>query len=361
VTNLDDVEAIRRLDSLDILGTVEAFADHSQKGWELGRAARQLPAGQDLETVVALGMGGSGSAADIVKAIVEPRLAMPFEVIKSYGPLPEWIGRNTLVLAISYSGNTAEVLAAAEEAHARGARMVTMSSGGRLADAAVEYGSAHISVPPGLQPRAALAFLAMPLLAALIAIGLVPDLQDDVDEAIAILGEIGERCHRKRPLQENPAKSVAARLAGKVPVVYGGHGLGAAAAHRFKCDLNEYAKQPAFWNELPELDHNEIVGWSALQQLTRQSFVAVMLRDVEEDARIARRFDLTGDLIGEHFGEVITLETEGRSELARLSSIVLKGQLIAVYTGLANNVDPGPIEVIEKLKADLASVQEGAV
>jgi glucose/mannose-6-phosphate isomerase len=361
VTDLDDVDAIRRLDSLDVLGTVEAFADHCHKGWEIGREVADLPEAPGLDSVVALGMGGSGFAADLVKAIVEPRLPVPFSVIKSYGPLPEWIGRNTLVLAISYSGDTAEVLAAAEEAHARGARMVTMSSGGRLTEAAVDYGSAHISIPSGYQPRAALGYLAMPLLAVLVSIGLVPDLQDDVDEAIPLLGDLGERRHRKRPVKENPAKEIALRLAGRVAVVYGGHGVGAAAAYRFKCDLNEYAKQPAFANEIPELNHNEIVGWGALQELTGRSFVAALVRDDDEDARLARRFEVTRDLVGGSFADVIELRAEGSSELARLCSLVLQGELIAIYVGLANDVDPGPVEVVEKLKAELTSLHEGAV
>jgi glucose/mannose-6-phosphate isomerase len=266
VTDLDDLSAIGELDSLDVLGAVESFPEHCQHAWKLGEGVEDLPDATGIESVAVVGMGGSGSAGDVAQAIVEPRLPVPFRVFKGYGPLPEWIGRNTLVLAISYSGTTEEVLVAVDEAHARGTRTVTISSGGRLAEVAVEYGCAHVAVPTGLpQPRAALAYLAIPALRVLTSMGLVPDLSSDVDEAIEVCGEVIDHCHRKEPLAaDNTAKQIAMLVAGKIPIVYGAVGLGATAAYRFKCDLNEYAKQPAFSAVLPEANHNDIVGWNTL-------------------------------------------------------------------------------------------------
>lgn len=363
MTDLDDLSAIGELDSLDVLGSVEAFPEHCHHAWKLGAQVEDLPDATGIESVAVLGMGGSGSAGDVAQAIVEPRLPIPFRVFKSHGPLPEWIGRNTVVLAISYSGNTEEVLAALDEAHARGTRTVTISSGGRLAELAVEHGSAHVAVPTGLpQPRAALAYLAMPALAVLTSMGLVPDFGEDVDEAVEVCGGIVDRCHRKQPISENTAKQLATLLAGKIPIIYGARGLGATAAYRFKCDLNEYAKQPAFASELPEANHNEIVGWSVLDDLTSKHFAALLIGDVEEDARIARRVDVTHELMTGHFASVTGVNASGTSEMARLFSLLLIGQLTAIYTGIVNGVDPGPVEAIEKLKdrlAKLAKRQEG--
>jgi glucose/mannose-6-phosphate isomerase len=213
---------------------------------------------------------------------------------------------------------------------------------------------AHIEVPAGLQPRASLGYLTLPILAALVEVGLVPDMQDDVDEAIAVLADLEKRCHRSRSRNENPAKDLAARITGRIPVVYGGHGLGAVAAYRSKCDLNEYGKTPAFWHEFPELNHNEIVGWNVLEGLTTDNFVAVLLRDADENARIALRFEITRSLIEDQFAEVIEVKSEGHSSLARLLSLILVTQLAAIYVGFSYEVDPGPVDVIQDLKKQLA-------
>ena len=352
--DLDDLEAIARLDSQDVLGAVERFPDQIREGWEIGRGAKGLPDATGVESIVVLGMGGSGVSGDVVQSVLEPRLPVPFRVIKSYGPLPEWVGRNSLVFAVSYSGSTEETVAALEEAHSRGARAVTISSGGPLAEMAKEYGLAHIQIPGGLQPRASLGYLTLPIFAILTDVGLAPELSDDVDEAVEILGDLASKCHRKRGGQENPAKQLATKIAGKIPIIYGGYGLGATAAYRFKCDLNEYGKAPAFSDFLPELDHNEIVGWNKLVDLTREKFLLILLHDPQDHERVKIRFETTLALIKDHFAEIVELEAEGVSPLARLLSLIFVTQMAAIYVGLAHEVDPGPVEVIQKLKGQLS-------
>ena len=352
--DLDDLNAISTLDSEDVLGAVERFADQCREAWDIGSAATNLPDATGVESVLVLGMGGSGVSGDVVQAVLEERLPVPLRVIKSYGPLPEWVGRNTLVFAVSYSGSTEETVAALQEAHSRGCRAVTISSGGPLAEQARGYGFAHVAIPPGQQPRASLGYLTMPIFAVLTAVGLAPDLREDVDEAIEVLSDLASRCHRKRSRVENPAKDLAGKLAGKVPIVYGGHLLGATAAYRFKCDLNEYGKTPAFSHAFPELNHNEIVGWNKLAEVTRDRFVLVLLRDPGDHERVKLRFEITKELIKGNFSDVIEVRAEGSTALARLLSLVLVTQLAAIYVGLANGVDPGPVAVIQGLKSQLS-------
>ena len=146
-------------------------------------------------------------------------------------------------------------------------------------------------------------------------IGLVPDMQDDVDQAVRVLAEVEARCHRSRSVSENPAKDLATKLHGRVPVVYGGHGLGSVAAYRFKCDLNEYGKTPAFWHEFPELDHNEIVGWNRLEELTKENFVIVYLNSGEEHERIELRMEITRSLIEDRVADMIEVPAEGPSTI----------------------------------------------
>lgn len=352
--DFDDLHAIAELDSEDVLGAVERFSDQCREAWAIGRATKGLPDAAGVDGIVVLGMGGSGISGDVISAVVEPRLPVPFHVFKSYGPLPEWVGRNTLVFAVSYSGSTEETVAAFEEAHERGARAVAVSSGGPLADMSASYGVAHVKIPPGLQPRASLGYLTLPILAVLVEVGLVPDAQDDVDEAIETLAGIGQRCHRKVATDENPAKDLARKISGRIPVVYGGAGLGAVAAYRFKSDLNEYGKTPAFYNVFPELDHNEIVGWNQLADVTSDKFVLVLLRDPDEHPRIALRMDITRRLVERNVAEVVEVHAEGTAALARILSSILLTQLAAIYVGLSYRIDPGPVEVIQALKKELA-------
>jgi glucose/mannose-6-phosphate isomerase len=316
-------------------------------------------AGAGADSIVVLGMGGSGVSGDVAQAVVEPRLPVPMRTIKSYPPLPEWVGRNTVVFAVSYSGSTEETVAALEDGIERGARAVVIASGGPLTEIAARHGLACVTIPSGLQPRASLGYLTMPILAVLERIGLVPNLSDDVDEAVEVLSDLARRCDRKVTVADNPAKDLAGRIAEHVPVVYGGHGAGAVAAYRFKCDLNEYGKTPAFWHELPELDHNEIVGWNQLAELTESRFVVLMLRDPGEHERIALRFDVTRRLIKQRVARVIEITAQGDSELARLLSLIFVTQLAAIYVGLSYGVDPGPVEVVQSLKKELAKKEGG--
>ena len=356
MTDLDDIGAIEKLDSLDILGEAESFSDKVRGAVAIGEAVTGLPEGLGVDSVVVLGMGGSGSSGDLIRALVEPRLPIPFIVIKSYGPLPEWIGRNTLVVAVSYSGNTEETIDAFNEAKERGARLVALSAGGRLAEMAQESGAAHIGVPSGLQPRAAVAYLLVPLLVVLARMGFVPDPAQDVEESLSVLADIAPRCGRETPAVENPAKDLAVRLAGKVPIVYGGPGIGAAIARRFKCELNEYGKAHAFFNEFPEMNHNEIVGWTKAAEIGG-NYVAVWFRDSGDDYRVGLRWQITRSLIEDSAADIVEVTSEGDSPLARMTSLLYLTQLAAIYTGLAHGVDPGPVEVIEELKQRLAAME----
>ncbi len=343
-----------KIDSQGVLGTVERFAEQIENAWTLGLEATGLPDGIGVDSIVVLGMGGSGVSGDVAATILEPRLLLPFKTIKSYGPLPEWIGRNTLVFAISYSGNTEETLTALEEAHGRGARVVAISSGGALAEKAKEYGIAHVAVPSGQQPRASLGYLTMPILGVLVQMGLAAHIQDDVKESADVLRELAKTCDRTVEAPLNPARDLAAKIAGRIAVVYGGYGIGATAAQRFKCDLNEYGKVPAFWNYFPELNHNEIVGWSSVAPGDPAEFMLVFLRDTGEHERIALRFEVTRSLVEKSFAEVIEVPSVGRSPMARLLSLIYVTQLASIYVALDRGVDPGPVEVIEALKAELA-------
>lgn len=352
--DLNDPAELAKIDSEDVLGAVEDLAVQIEEAWRIGSSASGLPDPTNVDSIVVLGMGGSGVSGDVMQAVVEPRLPIPVRVIKSYGPLPEWIGRNTLVFAVSYSGSTEETVAAMEDAHSKGARLVAVSSGGPLAEMARDFGCTHVAIPSGLQPRASLGYLTVPILAVMEKMGFLAGVGDDVTETVEVIRTLQQSCHRNEPVHRNPAKDLAHRLLHKVAIVYGSHGLTGTAAMRFKCDLNEYGKVPAFWNQYPELNHNEIVGWTGMTDLSKEHFVIVHLRDTEEHERISLRYEITKHLIYQSAAEVVEVKAQGVSPLARVMSLVFITQLAAIYVGLQYGVDPGPVEVIQRLKAELA-------
>jgi glucose/mannose-6-phosphate isomerase len=300
--------------------------------------------------LVLCGMGGSAIGADLVVACL-PRLDVPAPVVRGY-VLPAWVGPETLVIAASYSGQTEETLACAAAALQRGCRPVCVASGGRLAAGAEESGLALVRVPGGGQPRAAVGYLAMPLLAALEAAGLAGEAGGDVEEAAALLRDGNELYGPGRPQAENPAKALALRLHERQAVVYGA-GLTVPAARRWKGQINENAKAPAFWNELPELDHNELMGWTSLPHVAA-STLAVFLEDAAGDPRLLRRAELTAAELQARGVEVEHVAARGESRLARLFSLVQLGDYASCYLALLYGVDPTPVQAIQDFKSRLA-------
>jgi len=354
---------VAELDAGDMLGAIAGLAGQVREGFADARrqlAATRLadggaggaaPAPPARPTGVAvLGMGGSAIGADLVFAAA-PHLRVPAAVVRGYD-LPAWVGPDTLVVAISYSGDTEETLAATDAALGRGCAPLCICSGGRLAAFAAERRLPAVAVPQGLQPRAALGHLAMPLLAALERVGLVPRLDRDVAEAAALLGDAAVDYAPGVADEFNPAKAVARRLHGRVAVVYGA-GPTAPVARRWKTQINENAKAPAFFAELPELDHNEIEGWSGHASLRGESHV-VVLEDTLASERLRRRIALTASAIAGCGVSVERLATRGVSPLARVFSLVALGDHASLYLALLEGVDPTPVEAIQQLKRALA-------
>ena len=366
---LTDLGAARvaELDPGDMLGAMAGLAGQVRDGF--ADARRQLsqapladggaggapPALPARPTGVAvLGMGGSAIGADLVLA-ASPHLAVPAAVVRGYD-LPAWVGPGALVVAVSYSGDTEETLAATETALRRGCVPLCVASGGRLAALAAERRSPLVSVPSGLQPRAALGRLAMPLLAALERVGLVARPDDDVAETVALLASAATDYAPGVADGANPAKGIARRLRGRVAIVYGA-GLTSPAARRFKSQLNENAKAPAFFGELPELDHNEIEGWGGRGSFGERSHV-ILFDDARASDRLRRRLARTASAIAGYGVSVERLETRGLSPLARLFSLVALGDHASLYLAVLAGVDPTPVDAIERLKRGLAADQD---
>ncbi|MFA5891202.1 MAG: bifunctional phosphoglucose/phosphomannose isomerase [Actinomycetota bacterium] len=350
---LDDREHIVAVDPSDALGFVERAAEQWAEGVRRARAASISVEAAGIRNVVVCGMGGSGISGDVAVAVAAPLSSVPVAVVKGYD-LPSWVGPDALVVCASYSGNTEETLSCFEQARARGARIVAVTTGGALAELAASAGVACISPVEGLQPRAALYSLAPSVLVTLERLGVLPDLSGDLKEVESVLDAGAANLRREVPTATNEAKRLAVALSGRLPIVWGQEGILSVAAVRWRCQLNENAKMPAWSAVLPELDHNEIVGYdpgiAALGEVA-----VVVLRSPGEHPRIARRIDATLAGMGERVGAVLEATASGQAPSARLMSACLLGDFVSIYCALLRGADPTPVAVIESLKAQLAS------
>jgi glucose/mannose-6-phosphate isomerase len=338
--------------ALDTQGMFPAAASLPEQVFDAAVRARGLdglPDRSRIENVVVLGMGGSGVAGDILAAAAGPFLPVPIVVSKGY-ELPAFVGETSLVFAVSFSGNTEETVEAASAAAVEGARIVAVTQGGELGRLAGSWGVPLVPVPADIpQPRAGIGALAVPAFIVLEEIGLFPGAQQWVDFAVEQLRE-----RREELLAEGSAAEELARTIGRtLPIVYGGGPVGATAAQRWKNQINENAKAPAFWNAQPELCHNEVAGWGQHGDLTRQVFTLVNLRHDYEHPQVMRRFDTVSAMVDEVVASVEEVRAEGEGQLAQLLDLVLVGDFVALHLAAQEGLDPGPVPALDQIKRTL--------
>jgi glucose/mannose-6-phosphate isomerase len=336
------VDEGRQLD--DILGLSDQLRDAL---WRV-EAANLEPHDATGGLIVA-GMGGSAIGGALARAALGDRAMRPIVIARGYG-LPPWTAPDSTVLCASYSGNTEETLAAYEAAGAVGAHRIVATTGGKLAAAARGDGVPVIPLPGGFQPRAAVGYSLVVALEVAALAGASERLHAEIDVAAARTDELIARWGPGGPQEDFP-KELARGLHRTVPQI-AGSGLTAPIAYRWKCQFNENAKLPAFSGELPELDHNEIVGWQSASEHGR--FSAVFLDDSDLHPRIRQRIELTRGLIAAEGAATFRIESVGSTATERLLSLVLLGDLVSLYLAVLRGVDPTPVAVIDRLKSALA-------
>ena len=338
-------EAIAAVDPQDMLGDV--LAQPHQVGDALWRSdAAGVPRRYMDGGLVVCGMGGSAIGGDLARAAVGGRARRPMRVVRGYDLVP-WMGADALVLCASYSGNTEETLASFEAAGKLGATRVVLTTGGELAKLAREAGVPVIGVPSGMQPRAAVVYMTIAALHCAAASGVSEPLTSEAEAAAELLTTLAAEWGPDSDPRAG-AKALAEVLSGTVPVVYGA-GLTAAVATRWKTQINENVKQPAFAAVLPEANHNDICGWERSDDFAQ--FAAVLLDDPDLHPQLRRRIELTSDVVGGH-GHVAT--SRGSTPLERVLSLVFLGDLVSVYMAILAGVDPTPVDVLERFKGELS-------
>ena len=304
---------------------------------------------EEIRDVAICGMGGSAIAADLVVGAYRERLRVPVTVVRDYY-LPGWIGENTLVILSSYSGGTEETLTCASQATERNSLCVAVTSGGKLGTFYAAEGVPVVPVVPGLQPRAAILRMLVPLIVLFDRLGVLPSLTSDLEEARATIATSVATLGPEVPESDNPAKQLARSLQASIPLVWGAE-LTAPVAQRWKGQFNENAKVPAYSSTVPELDHNEIVGWTSAQRYGR--FSAVFLDDSDDTPQVSRRIALTREIVEASASGTFVVPSRGQTTVERAFSLVLLGDLVSVYLAALNDEDPGTIHAIDRLKAGL--------
>jgi glucose/mannose-6-phosphate isomerase len=346
--SLDDPSAVSAADPGGMLQAVAALGNQLTRGFEIGTEGHTAHQ-DDLTAVVVCGMGGSGIAGDVIRSVLGARLDVPILVSKGEA-LPSFCGPRTLVFAVSYSGETEETVACHQAAVERGCPVVTVSAGGTLQQEALGRVGSHLSVPgDAAMPRAALGYLSGALMGWLDRQANL-DLSAEVRAAAAALDSLAAAWSMHKPAEANEAKSLAAWLLGRTPVIWGTEGLMEAVALRLKNQINENAKTPAFSSVLPELDHNEIEGWAPG---LGEGFAVVALRHDGEQPGVARRFDATVELVTGSGMEVREVRVGGSGPLERMFGTILLGDFASTYLGILRGVDPTPIPILTGLKARL--------
>ncbi len=339
---LDDLSFIHRVDKNDALGIAAKEPDQLEYDFNFH---------QDFGTVsnvVYAGMGGSALAASL--SLTWPGYKVPFEIVRNYD-LPAYVGADTLCIISSSSGNTEETLSALEDAEKKQAKIVVITCGGRLLEIARDKGYPITVMPSAKQPRYGVFYN----LRALLEIGLSAGIFADADlkslkQTAVFLREEVKNWDPSRPAKDNFAKQIAHDCLGKSVVIYGGP-LMSPAAYKWKISFNENGKHIAWYGVYSEFNHNEFIGWS--EQPVDKPYCVIDLRSELEHPRIQKRFVLSDRLLSGRRPAPIVVNARGSNKLEQLLYCVMLGDFVSLYTAIAGEIDPEPVDLVEKFKVML--------
>lgn len=345
---LDDLNVLNQRDPQNALGV--AAQEFEQVSHHLDLIN---PAGDDysIQKVIVAGMGGSALAALLAKSWLSDKLSVPFDIVRDY-ELPGYIDSATLVIASSYSGNTEETLECLSQARSKNAKVAVIAAGGRLVEVAGQEGLSCVVIPAGLQPRMAVLLNLRALVEVFEQFKLVDTgLVHELEEATDWLKQETQQWLPTVPSERNYAKQLAMKAAGKTPVFYGGR-LTGPVAYKWKISWNENAKNVAFWNVYPEANHNEFIGWTS--HPVDKPFAVFDLKSSFEHAKVLRRFEVSDKLLSGRRPSAIVVQLQGNTPLQQLLWGSILADFASIYVAILNGVNPTPVELIEKLKQELA-------
>ncbi len=350
---LDDVEQIRAMDPGNMYNSIFDFPEQVAEAIKIGKLWRfDVNEFQGIKNIVITGMGGSAIGGDLLRSYLRSTLLVPVEICRHY-VLPEYVDDESLVIVSSYSGNTEETVAAANDALDRKSMMAVVTTGGIIADLAKLNELPVAKLPTGLQPRAALGYSLIPMIFFFEKIGLIKKMTKQLDSVVSSLQKFRDKYIEDNPVVSNPAKHLAEAIQNKIVLIYTGPTVTDSVGMRWKGQICENAKTMAFHNQFAEFNHNELVGWSELIAAHRDHLAVIILRDQDDHAQIRKRMNIVKDVIQSREIEVTDVHSRGQSPLERMLSLVQMGDFVSYYLAVLNKVDPTPVKIIESLKQAL--------
>lgn len=345
---LDDDNVLRQRDPS---GALKIASQQYQQATFAVQVEHPENDGREITRVVVVGMGGSALAASAAKTWLKNEMTIPYEVVRDYD-LPGYVDYNTLVIASSYSGNTEETLSGLEQARAKNAQIAVIAAGGKLKEIADRYDIASVLLPGGLPQRMTLIY---GLRAITALFGHFNVLNYD---RFAEIADTSEWLHNETrqwtgniSTDKNYAKQLALLAVGKTPVFYAGT-LMAPVAYKWKISWNENAKNVAFWDEYPEFNHNEFIGWTS--HPIEKPFAIFDLVSQLEHPRIVKRFEISDRLLSGRRPKATEVRIKGSTVIEQMLWACILADFVSVYVAILNGVDPAPVVLIEKFKKELA-------
>jgi glucose/mannose-6-phosphate isomerase len=347
------IEQIRAADPSDMYTLIKTFPQQVEEAIAIGTASKIKLSTRGIENIVMCGMGGSAIGGDLLRSYLADEMRVPFTVNRNY-TLPKFVGRKSLVIISSYSGNTEETNACHKEAIQRGATILCITSGGLVEKIATQKKQPCIIVPGGPSPRAALGYSFFPLLLALAKLKLIKNKEKEIRETLALLRLKSDE-YSDPDLATNQALLLAQQLQGRIGVVYSATERLDAINTRWRGQMAENGKSLMWGHVLPEMNHNELVGWRSLREQVKEMQV-IFLRDKDDHKRVQHRLDITKQIVSEYTQHITEVWSEGKSPLARMFSLIHLGDWVSFYLAIVHEVDPMPVAVIDYLKEELSQL-----
>ena len=341
-----DARAVAAVDPGGMREIIASLPDQLSAGMKVGESTR-VPI-EEAQRIFIVGMGGSAIGGDVFASWIADRAKVPIQVVRDYR-IPAYGRPEDLLIAVSYSGNTEETLAATTQGLKLGCRVVAITSGGTLRDLVRANDMRVLPVPTGLPPRGAFGHL-FGILSGIGGEWAVGNLTDELGQAINHLRSLRKALRPESAVRSNRAKSLALRIRSTVPVIYGA-GPFVAIARRWQTQLNENAKVLAFSSTFPEADHNELVGW--VEDARARTHRAILLRDRDEPPELRRQLDITVSLMSRK-AKVEQVHDEGPTLVSRMLGTLYLGDYVSLYLAALRRVDPLVLKPIQALKAKLA-------
>ena len=348
---LEDPATIRRRDPSGMLNRIAEFGDQLRSGWALSRGLQLGELHRSATSVAVLGMGGSAVAADLLRAMFVERLTVPVASVRDY-ELPAWIGRQTLVVAVSHSGATEETVSALSAALERRCPVVVIATGGPIGEVAARVGLPRLVYSTDASPRASLGYTMSLLAGVLERAGFLALEASEIEAGAAASAEVARTCRPEAPTQTNLAKQLAWSILDRLPIIEGSGAL-AAVARRWKTQLNENAHSSAAAEELPEAMHNAVVGYDQPDTLRDDQYV-VFLRSSVDSPRNAYRSTISAELLDavKISHQTVTIDGDGR--FATACAAITLGDYVSAYLALLYGVDPSATPVLTHVKERMA-------